>query len=137
MRAIHVLAVALAATACTREAEQKLEDAKQKAKEGVAAIASGAQSQGDAYRRQLETRLTALTARIESLRRSADRLTGEARDRAEDKVKDLEKKRDELVERIRDLGDKSGDALDAAKRGVDDAVSDLESACEDVRDALR
>jgi TolA-binding protein len=137
MRSILAALLAVVAlAACNKEADRKLGEARAQAEKALDAVKGAVTAQGGDVRKQLETRLNALTAKIEKLQREASHMSGKAKEQAEAKVAELEKARKEIAKQLRDADEQGTDAWDAAKGGLSKALDNLESAYEDVKEKL-
>jgi TolA-binding protein len=137
MRSIFAVLLAIAVLpACTKEADSKLAEARAQAEKALDSMKGAVAAQGGDARKQLDSRLTALTAKIEKLQREASRMHGTAKEQAQAKVAELEKARKEIVKQLHEADEEGSGAWDAAKSGVTKALDNLESAYEDVREKL-
>ena len=106
------------------------EDVKKEAMEAYDATKAYTQEQMQAFREQTETRLAEYKKEIDQLQAKAEKLGGDAKAKAEQRLTALRQKRDEVSEKLKELGSSSGNAWDQIKSGIDAAMEDLGNAYE-------
>jgi len=104
------------------------EDVKKEAKEAYDTTKAYTQEQMQAFREQMETKLTEYKKGIDDLQAKAEGLGDDAKAKAEQQLTALRQKRDEVSEKLKDLRSSSGNAWEQLKSGIDAAMEDLGNA---------
>jgi len=131
-----IVSTASCVVACSDDAKNHVKKAEDRAEQALDEATGAARSERDAYRRQLETRIDALNAKIQTTKQKTEKLSGKAKDDMQARLAKLEEKRDELNKKMGELQDKGSNAWAAAKSGIDKAVDDLESTYEDIKESF-
>ena len=104
------------------------EDVKKEAKEAYDATKAYTQEQVQAFREQTETRLIEYRNKIDQLQAGAEKLGGDAKEKAEQELTALRQKQDEVSEKLKELSSSGGKAWEQLKSGIDAAIEDLDNA---------
>ena len=97
------------------------------------ASAEGRSSDPKAYRKERESALQELDAKLDELKKKTLDMTAGTREDLDGALKKLSEKRKQFVARMGGLRDASGDAWGDLKKGVDDSWGELEDAFGDFR----
>ena len=104
------------------------EDVNKAAKEAYDATKAYTQEQMQAFREQTETRLIEYRNKIDQLQAGAEKLGGDAKEKAEQELTALRQKQDEVSEKLKELSSSGGKAWEQLKSGIDAAIEDLDNA---------
>ena len=104
------------------------EDVNKAAKEAYDATKAYTQEQMQAFREQTETRLIEYRNKIDQLQAEAEKLGGDAKEKAEQELTELRQKQDEVSEKLKELSSSGGKAWEQLKSGIDAAIEDLDNA---------
>jgi len=104
------------------------EDVKQETKEAYEATKAYTQEQVEAFRQATETKLAEYDKKIDQLQESAEKLSADAKMKADQQLAALRQKRDAVSEKMKELGDSGASAWDQFKSGIDAAMEDLADA---------
>ena len=133
--AITLLLALVALPGCSEKEESQgkpatvsKEDVKKEAKEAYDTTKAYTQEQMQAFREQTEARLAEYEKDIDQLQAKVETMGEDAKANAEQKLKELRQKRDEVSAKLKDLSSSSGDAWERLKAGIDAAMNDLAEA---------
>ena len=131
-----ILLLGLGALAGCGESEQSQskpasvskEDVKKQAKEAYDTTKTYSQEQMQAFREQTEARLAEYGKDIDQLQAKAEKMGGDAKAKAEQKMTALRQKQDAVSEKLKELGSSSEGAWEQIKSGIEAALDDLGDA---------
>jgi len=112
----------------SKPASVTMEDVNKAAKEAYDATKAYTQEQMQAFREQSETRLIEYKNKIDQLQAEAEKLGGDAKEKAEQELTALRQKQVEVSEKLKELSSSGGKAWEQLKSGIDAAIEDLDNA---------
>jgi DNA-binding transcriptional regulator GbsR (MarR family) len=112
----------------SKPASVSKEDVKKEAKEAYDATKAYTQEQMQAFRKQMETKLSEYGEKIDQLQAKTEKLGEDGKAKAQQQLTALRQKRDEVSEKLKALGSSSGNAWEQMKSGIDAAMEDLGNA---------
>lgn len=112
-------------------------DVKKEAQEALESAKTYTLQQKEAYQKQVEAKLQEYNRKIQDLQKkassSASDLTAEGKEKLDQVIENLKKKKQAAGEKLNELKSDSSKAWEAAKSGVDQALHELDKAYERVR----
>ncbi|MDA8137596.1 MAG: hypothetical protein M0036_02980 [Desulfobacteraceae bacterium] len=133
--AITLLLVLLVIPGCSKKEEPRnmapsisKEDVKQQAKEAYNTTKAYTQEQMQAFLTETQTKFAQYEKDIDQLQAKAEKLEGQAKANAEQRLAELRQKRDAVSEKLKDLNSSKAGAWEQIKSGVDAAMEDLDKA---------
>ncbi len=106
------------------------ENVKQETKEAYEATKAYTQEQIQSFRQAMDTKLGEYDEKIDQMQESVEKLGGDAKMEAEQRLAALRRKRDAVSEKMKELGASGESAWDQLKSGVDAAMEDFARAYE-------
>jgi hypothetical protein len=101
------------------------EDVKKETKEAYQSAKAYTKEQIQAYKEQAEAKLAAYAKEIDQLQATAEKLSGDAKAKAEQQIAVLRQKRDAAYEKLKELNASGAGAWEQIKSGLDAALDDL------------
>ncbi|MEJ2037460.1 MAG: hypothetical protein P8X55_00815 [Desulfosarcinaceae bacterium] len=111
-----------------KAATMSKEDIKKEVKEAYDATKAYTKEQVQAFRQETETKLDDYRKDIDQLQAKVERLEGNAKTNAAQKLTALRQKRDEVSKKLMNLSSSSGNAWEQIKSSIDAAMEDLGDA---------
>ena len=111
-----------------KAATMSKEDIKKEVKEAYDATKAYTKEQVQAFRQETETKLDDYRKDIDQLQAKVERLEGNAKTNAAQKLTALRHKRDEVSEKLMNLSSSSGNSWEQIKSSIDAAMEELGDA---------
>lgn len=105
-----------------------VEEVKKEAGEAVQKATAYTTQQMDEYRKQAEAKLKDYDKKIDELQARAEKMKKEARAEFDEQMSELKKKREAASKKLEELQTASGKAWEDAKSGLDSVMDDMEKA---------
>ncbi|MBN2023306.1 MAG: hypothetical protein JW809_11005 [Pirellulales bacterium] len=107
------------------------EDVRRDAGQAADTAAEYSQQAKDEFQKKLETQLNELDAKIATLREKGGDLKDDAKVKWDQKMADLEKKRDAVRDKLAEVGQASAEAWKDVRKGAQSAWDELDNAFRD------